>query len=112
LCAAAICLEKLDKPSHDRKYSVSFQQIAMAAGALSVVLALIWLAHRAVRSGALGLAPSGRLRVVQSVALDARRRVVLLQCDGMEVLLLTGGTADLLLSAPITPRQVAAGAPA
>jgi flagellar protein FliO/FliZ len=92
---------------------VSFQQIALAAGALSVVLALIWLSNRAVRSGVLGLAPpSGRLRVLQSVALDAKRRVVLLQCDGMEVLLLTGGPADVLLSAPLMPRQVTTGAPA
>jgi flagellar protein FliO/FliZ len=110
LCAAATWLEKLVKPSRDRKNSVSFQQIVFAAGALFLVLALIWLAHRAARSGVLGPVASGRLRVVQSVALDARRRVVLLQCDGMDMLLLTGGPADLLLSTPMTLRQAATGA--
>lgn len=81
---------------------MQYQQITIAVGALAGVLALIWILQRILRSGAMRPLSAGRLRVVQSVALDPRRRVVLLQCDGAEVLVLTGGPADLLLSAPIT----------
>ena len=83
---------------------MQFQQITIAVGTLAGVLALIWAIQRVLRSGTLRPLSAGRLCVLQSVALDPRRRVILLQCDGTEMLLLTGGPADLLLSAPITLR--------
>jgi len=43
-----------------------------------------------------------RLRVVQSVALDSHRRVVLLAYDERECLVLVGGGADLVLQ-PFAP---------
>jgi flagellar protein FliO/FliZ len=87
---------------------LQFQQILVAAVALIGVLALIWAGQHVFRFGAIRSSLSGRLQVVQMVALDSRRRVILLRCDGTELLLLTGGPADLLLSASITP---AAGGP-
>lgn len=68
--------------------------------ALAAVLALIWLASRAARLT--GLAPragaGSRLLAVQEViALDARRRLHLVRCADQSVLLLTGGTQDLVV---------------
>lgn len=66
--------------------------------ALLFVLGLILLLARLLR--ATGLAPqtSGqRLKLQEVLALDARRRVIILRCDGREVLLLTGGPQDVCL---------------
>lgn len=66
-----------------------------AAAALAGVIALILLAGRLARRA--GLAPrqgSGRLRIEESIALDARRRLLLVRCDGRALLLLTGGAQD------------------
>lgn len=75
----------------------------LALGALASVLALIWALAAAARR--FGLAPAARtacaggvgLAVAASVALDPRRRAVLLRCGGGHVLVLTGGPQDLLL---------------
>ena len=66
-----------------------------AAAALAGVLALILLAARLARRA--GLAPragTGRLRVEEALALDARRRLLIVRCDGRALLLLTGGAQD------------------
>jgi flagellar protein FliO/FliZ len=70
-------------------------QIITAALALLGVLGLILLAARLARRA--GLAPQpggGRLRLEESLALDARRRLLLVRCDGRGLLLLTGGAKD------------------
>jgi flagellar protein FliO/FliZ len=83
---------------------VQFHDLSIGILALGAVLGLIWLAQRGARAGGLGRGSmNGRLRLVQSLALDTRRRVLLLQCDGREILLLTGGPTDLLLSSPMPP---------
>ncbi|WP_198373092.1 flagellar biosynthetic protein FliO [Roseomonas rosulenta] len=67
-----------------------------AAASLLAVLGLVLLGGRLLRAG--GFAPAARagtrVGVQESVALDPRRRLVLVRCDGREVLLLTGGTQD------------------
>lgn len=66
-----------------------------AAAALAGVLAVILLAARLARRA--GLAPragAGRLRVEEALALDARRRLLIVRCDGRALLLLTGGAQD------------------
>jgi flagellar protein FliO/FliZ len=65
-----------------------------AAAALIGVVALILLAGRLARRAGLAPQGSGRLRVEETVALDARRRLVLVRCDGRALLLLTGGAQD------------------
>ena len=45
-----------------------------------------------------------RLSVVEAVAVDSRRRLVLVRRDGVEHLLLVGGTADVVVE-----RAIAAG---
>ena len=83
----------------------------MTAGlALLGVLGLIWLAQRCMQRGPwIRGATVGRLRMVQSLAIDPRRRVVLLECDGREIVVLTGGANDLLLAGPCCTRQVPGG---
>lgn len=75
--------------------------ILLALAALAAVLALVWVAQRAARAAGLA-APrstdgSGRLAVVQALPLDPRRRLHLVRCDGRHLLLLTGGTADVVV---------------
>jgi flagellar protein FliO/FliZ len=65
-----------------------------AFGALAALLVPLWLGARAIR----GRGPAGRrLSIAEVIALDARRRLVLVRCDGREVLLLTGGGQDAVL---------------
>ncbi len=71
-----------------------------AIAALGAVLGLIWLAQAvARRSGHFRASAKGpaRLALVQSLALDQRRRLQLVRCDGRHLLLLTGGSGDLML---------------
>jgi flagellar protein FliO/FliZ len=82
---------------------VEFATLTTAIAALAGVLALVLLAGRAARrfglAGAAGRAgsPGRRLALVETLALDPRRRLLLIRCDGREVLVLTGGPQDLLL---------------
>jgi flagellar biogenesis protein FliO len=75
----------------------SLASLLLALIALAAVLGLILLAQRLVR--ATGLVPrgSGRLSVEETLALDPRRRLHLIACEGRRVLLLTGGTADQVI---------------
>ncbi|WP_241666800.1 FliO/MopB family protein [Muricoccus nepalensis] len=72
-------------------------QWVTVAGALAVVLGLLWLVARLARRG--GLAASGprRVRVVEATPLDTRRRAVILRVDGREALVLTGGPQDVFV---------------
>jgi len=77
----------------------SIQPILTAIVALLAVLALIWAASRAAKFGGLATRrPAGRLlQVEEAVALDPRRRLHLVSCEGRRVLLLTGGGQDLVV---------------
>ena len=75
--------------------------ILTAAVALPAVLGLIWLAGRLARAGGMGMRrPNGAkgrgLALEETLALDQRRRLLLVRCEGRRVLLLTGGT-DLVI---------------
>ena len=71
------------------------------AASLAAVLALAWLAARVARNG-LRLPPQqqGALRLRATLALDARRRLHLVESEGATVLVLTGGATDCLLASP------------
>ncbi len=72
--------------------------VLTAVAALAAVLGLILLVGRLVRaSGRLPRPSGGRLAVTEVLALDASRRLRLVRCDGREVLLLTGGPADVVV---------------
>ena len=66
-----------------------------AVAALAAVLLLILLIGRLARMtrfGRPGRSGPSRLTLQDSLVLDPRRRLVLVQCDGRSVLLLTGPT--------------------
>jgi flagellar protein FliO/FliZ len=71
--------------------------------ALVFVLALIglcaWLFRRF--GGAMRLGRQGRLGLVETIAIDSRRRLVLVRRDRTEHLLLIGGPQDLVIEAGI-----------
>ncbi len=76
-----------------------FSSLVSAIAALLFVVCLIWLAGRALRmtrSATLPLAGK-RLSISDSLALGPRKRLLLIRCDGKDLLLLTGGTQDTLV---------------
>ncbi|WP_241671040.1 flagellar biosynthetic protein FliO [Dankookia rubra] len=68
-----------------------------AFGALAALTIPLWLGGQALRRGKAQGRPGRRLEVAEIIALDARRRLVLVRYDGRELLLLTGGGQDVVL---------------
>jgi flagellar protein FliO/FliZ len=88
--------------------------ILLAVLSLGAVLALIYAAGRIARAGLLTprlAAGGGRLSLVQVLALDPRRRLNLVRCDGRHVLVLTGGTQDIVVGWLDEPPRPAEHAP-
>jgi flagellar protein FliO/FliZ len=78
-------------------WTMMWTSLLLAGVTLLVVLALVLLAARLARLG--GLAPrtalgGDRMALLQVLALDQRRRLHLVRCDGRHVLLLVGGAED------------------
>lgn len=74
----------------------AFAGVGVALGAFAVILWLI--KNRKSRIFALpGSGSQKRLAVVESVALDVRRRLVLIRRDNVEHLIMVGGPADLVI---------------
>jgi flagellar protein FliO/FliZ len=75
------------------------QAASLAGAALIGVLALIGLLARVLQFGGWRPAPrSGRTLIVrETVALDPRRRLHLVQCADRRVILLTGGSQDVVV---------------
>jgi flagellar protein FliO/FliZ len=69
-----------------------------AAAALVAVLGMLVLAARAARAAGLGVRAGKRLAVEEALSLDGRRRLLLLRCDGRELLVLTGGAQDQVVA--------------
>jgi flagellar biogenesis protein FliO len=85
--------------------------IARLVGAFVFVLALIglcaWLLRRF--GPAMRLGRAGRLGLVESIAIDSRRRLLLIRRDQTEHLLLIGGARDLVIETGIRPGTSAGG---
>ncbi len=74
---------------------ISLLTAGLSAGAaLVAVLAALLLTARMARAAGIGARAGRRLAVEETLALDSRRRLVLLRCDGRSLLLLTGGAQD------------------
>jgi flagellar protein FliO/FliZ len=75
------------------------QSVLLVIGVLTAVLALILAATRIFQSGVWRAQPRpGRTLVIrESIALDPRRRIHLVQCGQRQVVLLTGGGQDLVI---------------
>ena len=91
----------------------AFAQAAGAAAALSVVLLLIVLAARGARLLPLAGAnrASGVVRLHGTLALDTKRRLHLIEADGRQALVLTGGGQDVLLAWQRAAEHSIQGAP-
>jgi len=77
---------------------IPMASLAWPAVALIGVVGLILVIQRAVRlSGVYRQAAGRRLAVIEALAIDPRRRLHLVRCDQHTVLLLTGGTEDLVV---------------
>lgn len=89
------------------------EDFARAALALGVVIVLVLLLGVALRrfGGIAGAArPGSRLAVVETLALDPRRRLVLVRRDDVEHLILLGPTGDTVVDGS-RPRPPAPAAP-
>lgn len=72
--------------------------LLLAAASLAAVLGLVLLAARAARATGFGRAgPGQRLILRETLALDRARRLVLVQCDGRDLLLVIGGGTDAVV---------------
>lgn len=67
-----------------------------AIAALAITIAAILLAGRLAQRAGLGSGPRAgrRLAVIETAAIDARRRLVLARIDDREAVLLVGGGTD------------------
>jgi len=75
-----------------------FTSILTALAALAAIVGLVLLAGRAARATGLGtLRPNQRLAVRETIALDRARSLRIVSCDGRELLLLVGGSNDLVV---------------
>lgn len=79
--------------------SVSWLRFVIACLTVIGLMGLLALALRSMtmRGWLTPKAQNGRLKVVSSLALDARRRILLVKCDDQEHLLLLGPGNDLCL---------------
>ena len=74
---------------------ISGTTLLTAVAALAAVLLLVLAAGRLARMGGLAPARAGkRLALREALALDARRRLLIVACDDRELLILTGQGAD------------------
>lgn len=82
---------------------MSISHITAALGALAFVLLLLAIAYRLATRFKLpqrlsgNAIATGMLAIEQTLSLDPRRRLLLINCDGRRLLLLTGGSQDLLV---------------
>jgi flagellar protein FliO/FliZ len=75
------------------------QTILLVGGVLIGVIALIGVAARLFQFSGWRTHPSGGRTLIlrESIALDPRRRIHLVQCGQRQVVLLTGGGQDLVI---------------
>jgi flagellar protein FliO/FliZ len=78
---------------------MTMQSIFLVIGVLTGVLVLILAATRLMQFGLWRTQPrqSRTLVLRESIALDPRRRVHLVQCGQRQVILLTGGGQDVVI---------------
>lgn len=85
--------------------SISWLRVLLASVSVLGLMALLgWgLKYLAQRGWIKPGGPDGRLKLLASLPLDARRRVVVVKCDDQEHTLLLGPQNDLLLSSRPSP---------
>lgn len=83
--------------------SINLTQVAIAFGALLVLLGLFWYGARAFSGGSrIGkMRPNQRIGVIESAVVDGNRRLVLVRRDDTEHLLMLGSHGDLVIESNI-----------
>ncbi|HUY68473.1 MAG TPA: flagellar biosynthetic protein FliO [Alphaproteobacteria bacterium] len=81
--------------------ALSWLHFIFACATVISLMALLGFALKYIRLRGLNAAPTRgrRLRVVESLALDMRRRLVIVRCDEAEHLLLLGHEEDIVVEA-------------
>ncbi len=92
-------------------------EVARMVFSLVAVLALIGLLGLAAKKAGLhaGASPLGRKRrlaLVESLALDNKRRAAILRCDGKDHLVILGPASELLIDTLTSPQESATSQPA
>ena len=94
--------------------SVSWLRIVLAFAVVFGLMGLLAFALKYINVKGLRLPgmtkpESRRLQIIESLALDARRRVVIVRCDNREHLLLLGAGTDVVVQTdlPSAPRDSA-----
>lgn len=78
--------------------SLPFPNLLLGLAALAAVLILVLVSGRMARVVLARRPQAGRrLALRETLALDPRRKLLLVACDGREAVLLTGGPADLVI---------------
>ena len=86
-------------------YEIGWNGLLTATLALAGVLAVLVLSLRGLRAAGIARAEGRRLALEEAVALDGRRRLLMVRCDGRSLLLLTGGAQDAVIGwLPTEPR--------
>ena len=87
----------------------SFLTVILALAAVIVLIVLgLWLLKLIFRAtGNVGRGRNRRLAIIDSMALDPKRQLVLVRRDNVEHLVLLGGTADLVVETGINPSAAA-----
>ena len=78
---------------------LAVQSILTGVSSLAAIVAFIVLITRFLRHRLMAAAghPNRSLKLCETLAIDPKRRVHLLECEGNRVLLLTGGGQDQIL---------------
>jgi hypothetical protein len=87
------------------------QFVITLAVVLLLLLVVVWLVRRYSRAGvsAAGRGRLPRLAIVDAMAVDNRRKLVLVRRDNVEHLILIGGPSDLVVEPGIMRQRAAAG---
>lgn len=78
-------------------HEIGWNGLIGAVAALAGVLGALVLVLRGLRAAGMGRGAGRRLSVEEALALDARRRLLLVRCDGRELLLVTGGAQEVVV---------------
>jgi flagellar protein FliO/FliZ len=87
--------------------SVSLARVILAFAVVFGLLACFALGLKYIKAKGIVMPGTAgkRLEIVESLALDLRRRLVIVRCDGDEHLLLLGHDQDIVVSAHLKENQ-------
>lgn len=94
-------------------YAAYLQFLLALIVVLGIILGLAWLARRFGMGGApMGTRRRRRLALMETLAIDGKRRLVLVRRDDREHLLLIGGASDLVVETGLPAQEPGPQGPA